>query len=851
VEVDVRRLSFLFVSVGAAIALASACVEEIPTGPGNGATGGAGSGGDGGGGTGGQGGTPDEYETVACEGAPTASPGDDVCAVVAGDARLLIVGDVLQPSRVYEQGAVLIEDGAITCVGCECLEQAAGATQVVCPEAVVSPGLIDAHDHVGWMNGKPWVAADENVDPALRWEQRHDWRIGKRQNPAINESGGGATVDEKLYGEVRFALSGATAIFGSGDLAGILRDLDNTGEGESGLQSPGAKYDTFPLGDSNGTQNESGCSGYDIGDAAAGFYDCHAPHVAEGIDAVAKNEFACLTGAGAGSKQVLDERSAIIHGVGLTPAEVSTMAQAGMKLVWSPRSNVSLYGDTAPVTLMDRMGVTIALGTDWLPSGSMNMLRELACAGEMNALYGNYFSDRKLWLMATQGAARALAFDDETGALEAGKAADVAVFARGAEHHYGAVVRGSLPGVALVLRGGEVLTGNAHVVDALEQGCEALDVCGTAKSVCVQRDTGKTLAAVEAAIDPAYPLFFCDTPADEPSCVPARTLAGDSVEGSTSYDGVSSADDPDGDGIADASDNCPTVFNPIRPVDGGAQGDFDGDGEGDACDVCPLEADATDCTGADPDDLDGDGVPNGTDNCPAESNGDQADGDTDGHGDVCDDCPTVPNPGAAACPGTVTTIFAIQDESDPMHPAEGDHVQVECIVTAIGSNTLWCQDEAGGPFSGIAVFFGGGGASYADDMPVEVGHEVRIDADYTEYFDLSELEMPSFTFLAVSTVPAPAVVAAADIATGGGLAEEYEGVLVRVSGVSVTVVNPDAPMDFDETELTGGLRIDDGAYSALDNTFTLGQSFASITGVHSYGFSNFKLLPRSAADLAP
>ncbi|MEO1535825.1 MAG: sulfatase-like hydrolase/transferase, partial [Planctomycetota bacterium] len=30
-------------------------------------------------------------------------------------------------------------------------------------------------------------------------------------------------------------------------------------------------------------------------------------------------------------------------------------------------------------------------------------------------------------------------------------------------------------------------------------------------------------------------------------------------------------DDPDADGIPDAMDNCPTVFNPIRPVDGGAQ----------------------------------------------------------------------------------------------------------------------------------------------------------------------------------------------------------------------------------------------------------------------------------------
>ena len=35
-------------------------------------------------------------------------------------------------------------------------------------------------------------------------------------------------------------------------------------------------------------------------------------------------------------------------------------------------------------TALRRLGVNIALGTDWLPSGSMNLLRELACADSLN-----------------------------------------------------------------------------------------------------------------------------------------------------------------------------------------------------------------------------------------------------------------------------------------------------------------------------------------------------------------------------------------------------------------------------------------------------------------------------------
>ena len=68
------------------------------------------------------------------------------------------------------------------------------------------------------------------------------------------------------------------------------------------------------------------------------------------------------------------------HATGSTLDDVLAITAAQSQVVWSPRSNVVLYGSTAPVTMMDTLGVNIALGTDWMPTGSMNMLRELACA---------------------------------------------------------------------------------------------------------------------------------------------------------------------------------------------------------------------------------------------------------------------------------------------------------------------------------------------------------------------------------------------------------------------------------------------------------------------------------------
>jgi len=94
-----------------------------------------------------------------------------------------------------------------------------------------------------------------------------------------------------------------------------------------------------------------------------------------------------------------------------------------------------------------------------------------------------------------------------------------------------------------------------------------------------------------------------------------------------------------------------------------------------------------------------------------------------------------------------------------------------------------------------------------------------------------------------------AVADSTEIATGGTHSEHYESMLVQVTGVSVTNTNPDNPDDYDEFEVTGGLRVDDQIYDALDNTYTLGTTFTSLTGILGYSFSNTKLMPRDATDI--
>ena len=664
-------------------------------------------------------------------------------------------------------------------------------------------------------------------------------------SPRLMRPEGGASRNQKLLGEVRFLLSGATAIFGSGDMGGLLRDLDTRGSGSSGLPGDSAVYDTFPHDDGGGIYASDTCEPYGT-DGAPGL-DGYAPHVAEGIDAEAQNELHCLVGQGTGATEHLRRGHAIIHGIGLQAADAQTLADRGISVIWTPRSNVALYGDTAPVVMMDAVGVSLGLGTDWIPSGSMNMLRELSCAASLNDNhFGGHFQDADLWKMATLGSARALAFDDRIGLLAPGYAADIAVFDKRGREQHAAVVRAELEDVALVLKGGDVLSGNPAVVDALtSEACDTLDVCGVDKNVCLS-STGSTLSQLGSL---AYPLVSCGEPDDEPSCEPSRVLAADSVNGSTSYDGVITGSDRDGDGLINADDLCPDVFDPVRPVDDGGQPDADQDGIGDVCDICPLDANVTDCVPVDADDLDQDGLSSGEDNCTLVANVDQADSDGDGRGDACDSCDT-----RATSRGDGTLdIFALQDTYDPDRPAFSTTVSVQCTVTASGPRLVWCQDPAGGPCSGISVF-SGSAATYGDGSPVEVGDSVQLQGDFTEFFDATQLTDPVFTLLSKGSPPAPATVLPQELASGP-TAEGWEGVLVRIANVSVTNQNPDAPSDFDEFEVTGGLRIDDGAADAsgtggiIDNIFPVGTSFTEITGVHHYSFGAYKLLPRSADDL--
>lgn len=538
-----------------------------------------------------------EYDVIQCPNPVYPPPTQGVCEVTAGDDNLLVEATLLTQDAVLQRAHLLIApDGMISCAACDCSSVAGfdTATRITCSDGIVSPGLINLHDHTGWADTPPVGHGDE------RFDHRHDWRKGLRGHTDLYIPSSTYSNAGRSWAELRHLLSGTTSIIGPGTAANFLRNLNDPVH-QDGLAQDPIHAPTFPLGDASGVLLDEGCAypGFD-GPYPGEIFE---PHVSEGIDAEARNEFLCLSNDSLPSGHDVIDDAALVHAIAMTPEDADLLATRSGSIVWSPRTNISLYGMTAPVTVFKNVGVNIALGTDWLPSGSMHLLRELQCAKDLSNTYlGAEFSDYDLVGMVTWNAAFAARMDDVIGHLQAGLFADIAIFDGSVNSDFTAVVDAEAPDVVLVLKGGVPMYGDAPVMEALGAGdglCETIteapgNDCLNGKRVCVTREgsaLGLTLASLSATYT-NYPLFSCtNPPPQEPTCTPFRNES-DGIY----YDGIPVAGDADGDGVADASDNCPAIFNPPRPVEGFVQSDVESDGIGDACDRCPLDPGEEICT---------------------------------------------------------------------------------------------------------------------------------------------------------------------------------------------------------------------------------------------------------------
>lgn len=376
-----------------------------------------------------------------------------------------------------QHGTVLIEDGKIAAAGAR-VSLPAGVKPID-THGVILPGLIDLHNHLTWNVFPRWKPMEE-FGTRYDWQQKPVYKVRMdAPHHALVEEGFGCEME--WYGEVKAVSEGETSVVGGSDEncgPRLARNLDRDprlGKTDAGP----VVYAVFPF-QMTAEQTKSANDALDKGGSLL-------IHVAEGApnDASAAREFTMLK-----SRGLLRKGVSVIHGVALGPGDFAEMAAAGVGFVWSPRSNLELYGGTANVGAAKAAHVRMALAPDWSPTGSDGLLAELQYAAVWNAVQRPpVFSDRELVEMATRHAAALVGLEHSIGSIAPGYEADILVLrahdAEAGKDAYWSVVHSNAEDIELVLIGGEAVYGEASLINPRNQ-MDTVKVCGAEKKVARQ-----------------------------------------------------------------------------------------------------------------------------------------------------------------------------------------------------------------------------------------------------------------------------------------------------------------------------------------------------------------------------
>ena len=388
-------------------------------------------------------------------------------------------GQVITPDGA-RRGWVRIEAGVITAITSRKPRDA----RTVTTEGVILPGMLDLHGHPEFNVFAAW-------EPPRTYVNRYSWRgadlyqelIRGPQNQLLTDLPSGTQL---RYAEIRALVGGVTAIQGAslrtqGSQESMVRNVDGMVFGEHRAR---AAIDLPSSLTSRGGPQLARV----LEAIAAGEVDAYYVHLAEGMrdNRRSQEEFERLVSLGA-----LTSATVIIHGTALSRDDLGQAAEAGASLVWSPQSNLRLYAETTRAADALEVGLPMALGADWLPSGSTSLLAELKVARQELVNQGHPLTPKQLVTMVTSGAARVAGLADKLGSIAVGRAADVVVMERRARDPYESVCDSSPADVELVLIGGDLVYGREDwVLDLADDPTDPALEAVTAWGRRMRLDTG-------------------------------------------------------------------------------------------------------------------------------------------------------------------------------------------------------------------------------------------------------------------------------------------------------------------------------------------------------------------------
>jgi cytosine/adenosine deaminase-related metal-dependent hydrolase len=427
--------------------------------------------------------------------------------LLAAQTSFALTGTIVTARGIVD-GTIIVADGFIQSVGPDVSVPA--GVPLVKVDGIIFPGLIDLHNHLVW-NVLPRWKLPAPVNNRYEWQAMPEY-AKRLSNPEREMMEKGEGCDMERYAEIKALLGGATAVAGSfrseendpapnACVRGVIRKLDFF----SGLNPPRVtteplRYEIFPM--------EIGWQQAQTIRDKLGAREIKSVlfHLAEGKDASAKREFRMFRAQG-----FLRPGASIIHGVALGETEFREMTANGVGLIWSPRSNFELYGQTTDVESAKAAQVTMALAPDWSPTGSSGVLDELRYAYRWNANRNAdrtrpVFTNAEFLQMVTTNPARMAAISDKIGNLAPGLAADLIVLPRQGTDPLQALVGSKPAGIQLAVVGGRAVLGDPDLMRQLHSGqeLEIITVCNQRKALDVREQTGgDSFSAIEGRLGSA------------------------------------------------------------------------------------------------------------------------------------------------------------------------------------------------------------------------------------------------------------------------------------------------------------------------------------------------------------
>jgi imidazolonepropionase-like amidohydrolase len=466
----------------------------------------------------------------------TGAGGDHVSINPSTDAyvlsgRVVTMGPrgVIDDGRIYLQGRVIKAVGKST----DPVPQGFAGAPRVATGGTIYPGLIELHNHLSY-NAMPLWEVPTLYSNNAQWRGGEDYsRKITKPSQVLGQSPG---VLQALvrYVECRAMLGGVTSTQGitlanAGSLTrhykGLVRNVEAPGDSE------------LPSANTNIANPEpNGADAYlEKLNRQKGAY---LQHLSEGTDPTARKWFLRL--------KRLDGTFAVtavlcgIHSAALEAEDFEVLAGSGASMVWSPMSNYLLYGNTARLQAVKDSKILMAIGSDWAPSGTKNLLGELKVAWLASKANsdGNgdpVFSPEEIVRMATINPATILRWGKRLGSIEANKWADLLVVQRTSKPAYLDLIEARETSISLVMIDGIPRLGQPSLMSKFGPGTEQIKVGRANRVLNLDDPNGDALVGAETLTHAMATL------ADGMSRLPELAVALDNATANGAFAGAADA----------------------------------------------------------------------------------------------------------------------------------------------------------------------------------------------------------------------------------------------------------------------------------------------------------------------